>query len=124
MVIGDRIAVAGNFNYTMPANKHNDENLFVIGSPHPEVEGITVEADPVNKSLATCATRSNAYSTWAPPSCPPSASVLVETSHHGTPTPARDEPLRAGVPPAPGAGARDPTRNGRHGIRAASRRLP
>jgi phosphatidylserine/phosphatidylglycerophosphate/cardiolipin synthase-like enzyme len=47
MVIDDRIVVAGSFNYTMPANDYNDENLFVIGSPHTEVEGITVEADPV-----------------------------------------------------------------------------
>lgn len=51
MVIDDRIVVAGSFNYTMPANEYNDENLFVIGSPHTEVEGIGVEADPV-KSIA------------------------------------------------------------------------
>ena len=49
MVIDDRIVVAGSFNYTKPANEYNDENLFVIGSPHEEVEGITVEADPVKK---------------------------------------------------------------------------
>jgi phosphatidylserine/phosphatidylglycerophosphate/cardiolipin synthase-like enzyme len=47
MVIDDRIIVAGSFNYTQPANDYNDENLFVIGSPHREVEGIEVEADPV-----------------------------------------------------------------------------
>ncbi len=47
MVIDDRIVVGGSFNYTQPANDYNDENLFVIGSPHAEVEGITVEADPV-----------------------------------------------------------------------------
>jgi phosphatidylserine/phosphatidylglycerophosphate/cardiolipin synthase-like enzyme len=47
MVIDNRIVVAGSFNYTAPANEYNDENLFVIGSPHAEVEGITVEVDPV-----------------------------------------------------------------------------
>jgi phosphatidylserine/phosphatidylglycerophosphate/cardiolipin synthase-like enzyme len=47
MVIDDRIVVAGSFNYARPANEYNDENLFVIGSPHSEVEGITVEAAPV-----------------------------------------------------------------------------
>jgi phosphatidylserine/phosphatidylglycerophosphate/cardiolipin synthase-like enzyme len=51
MVIDDRIVVAGSFNYTMPANDFNDENLFVLGSPHAEVEGMPVEADPV-KDLA------------------------------------------------------------------------
>jgi phosphatidylserine/phosphatidylglycerophosphate/cardiolipin synthase-like enzyme len=49
MVIDDRIVVAGSFNYTQPANDYNDENLFVIGSPHTEVEGIEVEADPVKE---------------------------------------------------------------------------
>ena len=34
------------FNYTQPANDYNDENLFVLGSPHAEVEGIAVEVDP------------------------------------------------------------------------------
>jgi phosphatidylserine/phosphatidylglycerophosphate/cardiolipin synthase-like enzyme len=52
MVIDDRIVVAGSFNYTQPANDFNDENLFVIGSPHTEVEGIEVETDPV-KDIAT-----------------------------------------------------------------------
>jgi len=47
MVIDDRIVVAGSFNYTAPANDYNDENLFVLGSPHVEVEGLEVEADPV-----------------------------------------------------------------------------
>jgi phosphatidylserine/phosphatidylglycerophosphate/cardiolipin synthase-like enzyme len=49
MVIDDRIVVGGSFNYTQPANDYNDENLFVIGSPHTEVEGINVEADPVRE---------------------------------------------------------------------------
>jgi phosphatidylserine/phosphatidylglycerophosphate/cardiolipin synthase-like enzyme len=52
MVIDDRIIVAGSFNYTQPANDYNDENLFVIGSPHKEVEGIEVEADPVKDVAA------------------------------------------------------------------------
>lgn len=47
MVIDDRIVVAGSFNYTAPANEYNDENLFVLGSPHVEVEGVEVETDPV-----------------------------------------------------------------------------
>jgi phosphatidylserine/phosphatidylglycerophosphate/cardiolipin synthase-like enzyme len=47
MVIDDRIVVAGSFNYTQPANDYNDENLFVLGSPHDEVEGIEVIPNPV-----------------------------------------------------------------------------
>jgi phosphatidylserine/phosphatidylglycerophosphate/cardiolipin synthase-like enzyme len=47
MVIDNRIVVSGSFNYTKPANDYNDENLFVIGSPHTEVEGIAVASDPV-----------------------------------------------------------------------------
>ncbi|MGH3363711.1 MAG: phospholipase D-like domain-containing protein, partial [Nocardioidaceae bacterium] len=46
MVIDDRIVVAGSFNYTAPANEFNDENIFVLGSVHSEVEGIHVEANP------------------------------------------------------------------------------
>jgi phosphatidylserine/phosphatidylglycerophosphate/cardiolipin synthase-like enzyme len=52
MVIDNRIVVAGSFNYTEPANDYNDENLFVIGSPHEEAEGIAVEADPI-RDIAT-----------------------------------------------------------------------
>ena len=47
MVVDDRIVVAGSFNYTQPANDYNDENLFVLGSPHDEVEGIEVVPNPV-----------------------------------------------------------------------------
>ena len=46
MVIDERIVVAGSFNYTEPANAYNDENIFVLGSTHKEVEGITVAPDP------------------------------------------------------------------------------
>jgi phosphatidylserine/phosphatidylglycerophosphate/cardiolipin synthase-like enzyme len=46
MVIDERTVVAGSFNYTEPANAYNDENLFVLGSAHSEVEGIPVDADP------------------------------------------------------------------------------
>jgi phosphatidylserine/phosphatidylglycerophosphate/cardiolipin synthase-like enzyme len=46
MVIDERIVVAGSFNYTEPANAYNDENIFVLGSTHAEVEGYEVEADP------------------------------------------------------------------------------
>ena len=49
MVIDDRIVVAGSFNNTQPANDYNDENLFVVGSPHSEVGGIEVTADPVKE---------------------------------------------------------------------------
>ena len=37
--------VAGSFNYTQPANEYNDENIFVMGSTHAEVEGVEVEAN-------------------------------------------------------------------------------
>jgi phosphatidylserine/phosphatidylglycerophosphate/cardiolipin synthase-like enzyme len=46
MVIDERIVVAGSFNYTQPANEYNDENLFVLGSTHSEVEGINVNVNP------------------------------------------------------------------------------
>jgi phosphatidylserine/phosphatidylglycerophosphate/cardiolipin synthase-like enzyme len=42
MVIDETVVVAGSFNYTQPANDYNDENLFVLGSVLPQVEGITV----------------------------------------------------------------------------------
>ena len=44
MVIDESIVVAGSFNYTAPANEYNDENIFVLGSVYPEVDGITVDA--------------------------------------------------------------------------------
>lgn len=37
MVIDDATVVAGSFNYTGPANDYNDENIFVIGSPYPDL---------------------------------------------------------------------------------------
>lgn len=46
MVIDEQVVVAGSFNYTAPANEYNDENIFVIGSVHQEVEGIDVVANP------------------------------------------------------------------------------
>lgn len=52
MVIDEQIVVAGSFNYTAPANEYNDENLFVLGSVHTEVEGIAVAANPC-RELAT-----------------------------------------------------------------------
>lgn len=45
MVIDESIVVAGSFNYTAPANEYNDENIFVIGSVHEEVEGISVNRE-------------------------------------------------------------------------------
>ncbi|MET9344752.1 phospholipase D-like domain-containing protein [Nonomuraea sp. NPDC003804] len=37
MVIDDATVIAGSFNYTEPANNYNDENIFVIGSPYPDL---------------------------------------------------------------------------------------
>jgi phosphatidylserine/phosphatidylglycerophosphate/cardiolipin synthase-like enzyme len=37
MTIDDAIVVAGSFNYTSDANEYNDENIFVLGSPYPEL---------------------------------------------------------------------------------------
>lgn len=48
MVIDDAIVVAGSFNYTAPANEFNDENIFVLGSPYPDLpksEGGPVDVD-------------------------------------------------------------------------------
>jgi phosphatidylserine/phosphatidylglycerophosphate/cardiolipin synthase-like enzyme len=46
MVIDERTVIAGSFNYTEPANLYNDENLFILGSTHKEVEGIDVATNP------------------------------------------------------------------------------
>lgn len=46
MVIDEQVVVAGSFNYTAPANEFNDENIFVVGSLHDEVEGIDVAPHP------------------------------------------------------------------------------
>jgi phosphatidylserine/phosphatidylglycerophosphate/cardiolipin synthase-like enzyme len=48
MVIDESTVLAGSFNYTAPANEYNDENIFVIGSPYPELpktEGGPVDPD-------------------------------------------------------------------------------
>lgn len=48
MVIDDCTVIAGSFNYTAPANQFNDENIFVIGSPYPDLpedEGGPVDPD-------------------------------------------------------------------------------
>ncbi|GAA5083098.1 phosphatidylserine/phosphatidylglycerophosphate/cardiolipin synthase-like enzyme [Thermocatellispora tengchongensis] len=37
MVIDDSVVIAGSFNYTAPANNYNDENIFVLGSPYPDL---------------------------------------------------------------------------------------
>jgi phosphatidylserine/phosphatidylglycerophosphate/cardiolipin synthase-like enzyme len=37
MVVDEAIVVAGSFNYTAPANEYNDENIFVLGSPYPDL---------------------------------------------------------------------------------------
>jgi phosphatidylserine/phosphatidylglycerophosphate/cardiolipin synthase-like enzyme len=43
-VVAGSTVVAGSFNYTEPATLFNDEALLVIGSPHPESEGVDVDA--------------------------------------------------------------------------------
>jgi phosphatidylserine/phosphatidylglycerophosphate/cardiolipin synthase-like enzyme len=52
MVIDEQVVVAGSFNYTEPANEYNDENIFVLGSVHTEVDGIAVATNP-GRELAT-----------------------------------------------------------------------
>lgn len=42
-VVDDSTVVGGSFNYTEPATLFNDEALIVIGSPHPESDGVTVD---------------------------------------------------------------------------------
>ena len=37
MVVDDNIVVAGSMNYTKPANEYNDENVFIMGSPYPDL---------------------------------------------------------------------------------------
>ncbi|MBB5084703.1 phospholipase D-like domain-containing protein [Nonomuraea endophytica] len=37
MVIDEAVVIAGSFNYTAPANNFNDENIFVLGSPYPDL---------------------------------------------------------------------------------------
>ena len=44
MVIDDAAVCAGSFNYTADANDFNDENLFVIGSADPRIDGKPVDA--------------------------------------------------------------------------------
>jgi phosphatidylserine/phosphatidylglycerophosphate/cardiolipin synthase-like enzyme len=51
MVIDESTIVAGSFNYTEPANDYNDENLFVIGTPYPNLPA--KEGGPVDP--AECA---------------------------------------------------------------------
>ncbi|WP_157248169.1 phospholipase D-like domain-containing protein [Nonomuraea typhae] len=46
MVIDESVVIAGSFNYTAPANLYNDENIFVIGSPYPDLP--KREGGPVN----------------------------------------------------------------------------
>ena len=40
MVIDEATVVAGSCNYTEPANAFNDENIFVMGSPHPDLPAL------------------------------------------------------------------------------------
>lgn len=51
MVIDEAIVIAGSMNYTAPANEFNDENIFVIGSPYPDLP--KREGGPVD--VAECA---------------------------------------------------------------------
>jgi phosphatidylserine/phosphatidylglycerophosphate/cardiolipin synthase-like enzyme len=50
-VIDGSTVVGGSFNYSEPATLYNDEALLVLGSPHEESEGVTVDADEC-KALA------------------------------------------------------------------------
>ena len=43
-VVDGSTVVGGSFNYTEPATLFNDEALVVIGSPHPESDGVDVDA--------------------------------------------------------------------------------
>jgi phosphatidylserine/phosphatidylglycerophosphate/cardiolipin synthase-like enzyme len=51
MVIDRAIVIAGSMNYTRPANLVNDENIFVLGSPYPDLPAR--EGGPVD--VAGCA---------------------------------------------------------------------
>ncbi|MFC6023565.1 phospholipase D-like domain-containing protein [Plantactinospora solaniradicis] len=51
MVVDEAVVIAGSFNYTAPANQYNDENIFVIGSPYPDLP--RREGGPTN--LGRCA---------------------------------------------------------------------
>jgi hypothetical protein len=62
MVIDERIVLAGSFNYTEPENAFNDEDIFVLGSTHAEVEWIEVEADRRASLLAISSRRSSGSS--------------------------------------------------------------
>jgi phosphatidylserine/phosphatidylglycerophosphate/cardiolipin synthase-like enzyme len=55
MVIDEAVVVAGSFNYTAPANNYNDENIFVIGSPYPDLP--PREGGPVDPTACAELTR-------------------------------------------------------------------
>lgn len=44
MVIDGRTVIGGSFNYTAPANRFNDENIFVLGDPESD-DPVTVERE-------------------------------------------------------------------------------
>jgi phosphatidylserine/phosphatidylglycerophosphate/cardiolipin synthase-like enzyme len=44
LVVDRATVVAGSFNYSEPATLLNDEALLVLGSPHPESDGVKVDA--------------------------------------------------------------------------------
>jgi hypothetical protein len=56
--------VAGSFIYTAPANEFNDENIFVLGSVHNEVEGISVAHNPCRGPGSTHEGRDRADHRW------------------------------------------------------------
>jgi phosphatidylserine/phosphatidylglycerophosphate/cardiolipin synthase-like enzyme len=59
MVIDRAIVVSGNMNYTRPANLLNDENIFVLGSPYPDLP--PDEGGPVD--VARCAALADYFRT-------------------------------------------------------------
>jgi phosphatidylserine/phosphatidylglycerophosphate/cardiolipin synthase-like enzyme len=58
VVIDGRTVVAGSFNYTRPANDHNDENIFVIGSAYDEIK------EPGRKAITVDAARCRELATY------------------------------------------------------------
>ncbi|MGH2969836.1 MAG: phospholipase D-like domain-containing protein [Solirubrobacteraceae bacterium] len=74
MVIDEATVAAGSFNYTADANDFNDENLFVVGSPDPQIDGKPVDAaecaritgffrDEIERIITHC-------DPWTPPDPP------------------------------------------------------
>lgn len=57
MVIDGAAVIAGSFNYTGNANDYNDENIFVVGSPRPDLPSSEGGPVDVDECAAICAFR-------------------------------------------------------------------